>query len=75
MAKKAGSKKKTPIMSGSTTKTKILETVQSRSVEKQNYTIRINKVIGEKFREFCENNEVSMSDMVEEFFRRELSTR
>lgn len=50
----------------------VLKNVSARQVDKQNFTIRISKEIGESFQEYCKANGVSMSEMVEEFFKQEM---
>jgi uncharacterized protein (DUF4415 family) len=43
--------------------------------EKLNITIRINKDVAEDFRSLCKKNGVSISDVVEAFFKKELSLK
>lgn len=71
MATKKGTRKAKGTVTIKPTDSPMMKMVKSRSI-KTNYTIRINTEIGEKFKEYCKKNGISMSEMVEEFFRKEL---
>jgi predicted HicB family RNase H-like nuclease len=51
----------------------IMAKVKSKKETKKNYTVRIDQKLGDEFQKYCKSHDVSMSEMVEEFFRRELN--
>lgn len=71
MAKKNGTRG-TRLKSKVTATESLFDEVKKNKSPKCNYTIRIDKSIGDKFKELCEKKEVSMSEMIEAFFKKEL---
>ena len=75
MTQEAGTKKKTKVTIKDKRTSGVWKMARERGEEKLNITIRINKKVAEDFRALCDKNELSISNVVEAFFRKELNVK